>query len=161
MKLSEIKQILTDLDTVVFQLPNGSFVPEHFHVTEVGVITKNFIDCGGTVREEKVVNFQLWEAGDFDHRLAPTKLNKIIELSEHTLNIDPELEIEVEYQSDTIGKYGLSYNGINFQLTSKLTACLAQDKCGIPEEKQKVRLSDLGTSNKSNCCTPSSNSKCC
>lgn len=160
MKLSEIKQILTDLDAVVFQLPNGSFVPAHFHVTEVGIITKNFIDCGGTVREEKVVNFQLWEAGDFDHRLPPTKLNKIIELSERTLNIDPDLEIEVEYQSDTIGKYGLSYNGLYFQLTSKLTACLAQDACGIPEDKQKVRLSDLGSPSVTTCCAPSSNSEC-
>jgi hypothetical protein len=161
MKLSEIKQILTDLDAVIFQLPNKSFVPEHFHVTEVGVITKNFIDCGGTVREEKVVNFQLWEAGDYDHRLAPKKLNNIIELSERTLNIDPELEIEVEYQSDTIGKYGLEYNGIYFQLTSKLTACLAQDACGIPAEKQKVKLSEIGNQSAAACCTPSSNSKCC
>lgn len=161
MKLSEIKQILSNLDAVIFQLPNGSFVPEHFHVTEVGVVTKNFIDCGGTVREEKVVNFQLWEAGDFDHRLAPTKLNKIIELSERTLNIDPELEIEVEYQSETIGKYGLSYNGLYFQLTSKLTACLAEDACGIPLKKQKVKLSDLGSSSTEGCCTPTPNSKCC
>ena len=161
MKLTEIKQILSDLDAVIFQLPNGTFVPEHFHVTEVGMITKNFIDCGGTVREEKVVNFQLWQAGDYDHRLAPTKLNKIIELSERTLNIDPELEIEVEYQSDTIGKYGLSYNGLYFQLTSKLTACLAHDACGIPEEKQKVKLTELGGSTAPACCTPSSNSKCC
>ncbi|NBR15194.1 MAG: hypothetical protein EBU01_11560, partial [Crocinitomicaceae bacterium] len=79
MKLSEIKTILTDLDAVTFQLPNKSFVPTHFHVTEVGIISKNFIDCGGTVREEKVVNFQLWEANDFDHRLAPAKLLNIIE----------------------------------------------------------------------------------
>lgn len=161
MKLSEIKQILSNLDAVIFQLPNGSFVPEHFRVTEVGVVTKNFIDCGGTVREEKVVNFQLWEAGDFDHRLAPTKLNKIIELSERTLNIDPELEIEVEYQSETIGKYGLSYNGLYFQLTSKLTACLAEDACGIHPKKQKVKLSDLGSSSTEGCCTPTPNSKCC
>lgn len=159
MKLSEVKQILTDLDAVIFQLPNKSFVPEHFHVTEVGVITKNFIDCGGTVREEKVINFQLWEAADYDHRLAPSKLLKIIELSERTLNIDPELEIEVEYQSETIGKYGLDYNGIYFQLTSKLTACLAQDACGIPEEKQKVKLSELGTSNAASCCSPGGS--CC
>jgi hypothetical protein len=39
-------------------------VPEHFHVTEVGVVTKDFIDCGGTVRHEKVANFQLWDAND-------------------------------------------------------------------------------------------------
>jgi len=158
MKLTEIKQVLKDLDTVIFQLPNKSFVPEHFHVTEVGIVTKNFIDCGGKVREEKVINFQLWEAGDVDHRLAPAKLINIIELSERTLNIDPELEIEVEYQSDTIGKYGLNYNGTYFQLTSKLTACLAEDACGIPVEKQKIRLSEINT-DPSSSCTPGG--KCC
>ena len=161
MKLSEIKQILSNLDAVIFQLPNGTFVPEHFHVTEVGIVTKNFIDCGGTVREEKVVNFQLWEANDFDHRLAPQKLINIIELSERVLNIDPELEIEVEYQGETIGKYKLQFNGKYFQLVSTLTACLAEDACGIPPEKQKIRLSDLGSSPASGCCTPSPNSKCC
>jgi hypothetical protein len=161
MKLTEIKQLLADLNTVVFQLPNGSFVPEHFHVTEVGILTKNFIDCGGTVREEKVVSFQLWQAGDYDHRLAPSKLNQIIELSERTLNINPELEIEVEFQHDTIGKYGLSFNGHHFQLTSKLTACLAADACGNPQVKQKVSLSDLSSSSTTSCCSPSPNSKCC
>ena len=153
MNLNEIKEILASLDAVVFQLPNKSFVPEHFHVTEVGMITKNFIDCGGKVREEKVINFQLWEAGDYDHRLAPNKLVNIIELSEKVLNINPELEIEVEYQSDTIGKYNLAFNGLFFQLTTKVTACLAQDACGIPAEKQKVKLTELGN-NTSATCTP-------
>jgi len=152
MNLNEIKEILTSLDTVVFQLPNKSFVPDHFHVTEVGMITKNFIDCGGKVREEKVINFQLWEAADYDHRLAPTKLLSIIELSEKVLNINPELEIEVEYQSETIGKFGLAFNGLTFQLTTKTTACLAEDACGIPVEKQKIKLVEIGKSNSS--CTP-------
>jgi hypothetical protein len=151
MTLTEIKQKLTDLNQVIFQLPNGQFVPAHFHVTEVGMITKNFIDCGGTVREEKVINFQLWEAGDFDHRLAPQKLIKIIELSERVLSIDDSLEIEVEYQSDTIGKYGLEFNGTSFQLTSKLTACLASDACGIPADKQKINLSEIGAASGSTC----------
>jgi hypothetical protein len=43
MKLSDIKEILPTLDNVEFQLENGTFVPEHFHVTEVGVITKNLL----------------------------------------------------------------------------------------------------------------------
>lgn len=157
MKLSEIKTILPNLDVVTFQLPNKSFVPTHFHVTEVGIISKNFIDCGGTVREEKVVNFQLWEANDFDHRLAPAKLLNIIELSERILNI-PDLEIEVEYQAETIGKFGLNFDGKVFQLTSKMTACLAEDSCGIPPSKQKVQLVELGTES-SGCCTPGSG--CC
>jgi hypothetical protein len=152
MKLNEIKEILSSLETVVFQLPNKSFVPNHFHVTEVGMITKNFIDCGGKVREEKVINFQLWEAGDYDHRLAPSKLVNIIELSEKVLKINPELEIEVEYQSDTIGKYGLEFSNSIFHLITKKTACLATDSCGIPVEKLKKNLLELGTINAT--CTP-------
>src|SRR5690554_7148226 len=106
MTLEQIKEILPTLDNVEFQLENGTFVPEHFHVTEVGVVTKHFIDCGGTIRNEKVVNFQLWNANDFEHRLKPTKLLNIIKLSEEKLGME-DAEIEVEYQSDTIGKYDL------------------------------------------------------
>jgi len=134
MKLSAIKKILPTLDNVAFQLENGSIVPEHFHVTEVGLVTKNFIDCGGIIRNEKVVNFQLWNANDFEHRLKPAKLLNIIKLSEQKLGIE-DLEIEVEYQSDTIGKYGLKYENNTFILTNKQTDCLAKDNCGIPEEK--------------------------
>ena len=78
MKLSEIKKHLSTTEKVNFELQNGTLVPEHFHVTEVGLVTKHFIDCGGTIRNEKVVNFQLWDANDFDHRLKPEKLLNII-----------------------------------------------------------------------------------
>ncbi len=152
MKLSALKNALESLTDVNFTLENGPMVPEHFHVTEVGMITKNFIDCGGTVRTEKVVSLQLWEANDFDHRLKPQKLLNIIELSERTLGIE-DLDIEVEYQSTTIGKFGLNFDGKNFVLTTKQTNCLASDKCGIPVEKLKVNLEVL-TSNTSSCCTP-------
>ncbi|TDQ77876.1 DUF6428 family protein [Sphingobacterium yanglingense] len=151
MKLSEIKQILTTLDHVEFQLEDGSFVPEHFHVTEVGQINKHFIDCGGVTRTENTVNFQLWNADDYEHRLKPGKLLHIIELSEKTLHIGDH-EIEVEYQSGTIGKYGLAFNGKHFILTAKTTACLAEDACGIPSRLTVVE-------SKSNACTPGSG--CC
>ncbi len=156
MKLSEFKKQLSTVTELNFVLPNGTIVPQHFHVTEGGQVTKNFIDCGGTVRNEKVVNFQLWEANDFDHRLAPKKLNDIIALSEKVLGLE-DAEIEVEYQSETIGKYGIEFNGKEFTLTSTQTNCLAQDKCGIPAEKLKVNLVDL--SNNQSCCTPGG--KCC
>lgn len=157
MKLSEVKKALLNVDAVVFQLPsNQGFVPEHFHITEVGLITKNFIDCGGMVREEKVINFQLWEAGDYDHRLEPSKLLRIIEKSEEIFKFE-ELEIEVEYQQETIGKYGLDFDGTNFLLTNKQTACLAEDACGIPPAKQKKALATLGVNAAS--CTPGG--KCC
>ncbi|ANH81083.1 hypothetical protein A8C56_08910 [Niabella ginsenosidivorans] len=154
MKLSELKGILPTLDNVQFQLENGTFVPKHFHITEVGFITKDFIDCGGTIRNEKAVSLQLWNANDFSHRLKPEKLLKIIEVSEKHLSIE-DAEIEIEYQGDTISKYALGFDGTHFILQSKTTACLAGDKCGIPQQKQKVNLSELQTM-KSSCCTSSS-----
>lgn len=156
MKLSQVKALLPTLENVAFKLENGTLVPEHFHVTEVGMVTKNFIDCGGTIRNEKSVNFQLWNANDFDHRLKPTKLLNIIELSEKQLGIE-DAEIEIEYQSDTIGKYALAFDGTHFILQNKTTACLATDKCGIPPEKQKIKLLELQTVTTS--CSP--NSGCC
>jgi hypothetical protein len=156
MKLSQVKNILKILEAVNFILPDGTAVPEHFHVTEVGLITKNFIDCGGMVRKETVVNFQLWDANDFEHRLKPQKLLNIIELSEKVLGIG-DFEIEVEYQSTTIGKYDLDFNGNDFVLQNKQTACLAQDQCGIPAEKQKVKLSELNS--EASCCSPGGS--CC
>ena len=151
MKLSEVKNTLKTAAAVNFILPDGTTVPEHFHVTEVGLVTKKFIDCGGTVRNETVVNFQLWNANDFEHRLKPQKLLDIINLSEKILGIE-DFEIEVEYQDTTIGKYDLDFDGDNFVLRNKQTACLAPDQCGIPSKKPKVRLSDMN--NESSCCTP-------
>ena len=150
MKLSEIKEVLKTVEAVNFELPNGTFVPEYFHVTEVGLVTKNFIDCGGTVRKETVVNFQLWDASDYEHRLKPGKLIHIIELSEKVLGIEDH-EIEVEYQNTTIGKYDLDFNGRNFTLLNKQTACLAQEQCGIASDKPKVKLSQLTTDNGASC----------
>lgn len=152
MKISEIKKHLSTAEAVNFELQNGTLVPEHFHVTEVGVVTKHFIDCGGTVRNEKVANFQLWDANDYEHRLKPQKLLNIIALSEKVLGME-DLDIEVEYQSETIGKYDLEFNGENFVLSPKQTACLAQDKCGVPPQKQKVQSSSLAVATES-CCTP-------
>lgn len=154
MKLSKVKEVLLTLDNVEFQLEDGTFVPEHFHVTEVGQINKKFIDCGGVIRDEKVINFQLWNADDYEHRLKPKKLLSIIELSENKLGIE-DAEIEVEYQAITIGKYDLDFNGKTFVLKNKTTACLAEDACGIPSLKPKIKLSAL----QSGKCDP--NSGCC
>ena len=157
MKLSEIKSKLPSLTQLTFLLPDGTAVPAHFHITEVGQVQKKFIDCGGTVRDEKAINFQLWEDGDYDHRLGAQKLLDIIELSERVLGLE-DLEVEVEYQGDTIGKYGLDFNGEVFVLTKKMTDCLAKDKCGIPAEKPKIHLSSMQASS-AGCCTPTSG--CC
>jgi hypothetical protein len=131
MKISELKQALAEIAAVKFRLPSGEYLPAHFHVTEVGLVSKHFIDCGGVERREQVANFQLWEAGDYDHRLAPQKFLHILELAQPILGSD-DLDIEVEYQQATIGKFGLTRAGSDFVLTPKQTACLAPDACGLP-----------------------------
>jgi len=132
MKISELKKELVNIKQLNFYLPDGRTIPAHFHITEVGVVTKNFIDCGGKVREEKVASLQLWEANDFHHRLTSEKLLGIITLAESKLGMK-DLEIEVEYQAGTIGKFGLGLKDGNFLLTNKQTACLALENCGLPK----------------------------
>ncbi|MDR0194208.1 MAG: DUF6428 family protein [Myroides sp.] len=157
MKLSEVKSALTTMQNVVFKLENGSVVPAHFHITEVGQIDRNFIDCGGTIRKDQKVNFQLWIADDYDHQLKAEKLLNIIELSERLLGIK-DGEVEVEYQRETIGKYNLALDkeANVFILENTMTTCLAEEACGFPIGKQKVALSSLKAES---CCTPQSS--CC
>lgn len=154
MKLSEVKDLLPLLDNLVFEVEGGGIVPQHFHVTEVGAVSRRFIDCGGTVRQETLVNFQLWDANDYEHRLKPGKLLNIITLCEEKLGLD-DGEVEVEYQSSTIGRYRLAFNGTHFILKPTTTACLAQDACGVPAQKQKLNLQNLTNAS----CTPGSG--CC
>ena len=136
MKLSEVKEALQNLESISFQLPDESFVPDHFHVTEIGVITKNFIDCGGVIRTENKINFQLWEdEKDMDHNLKPAKLIDIISLSEKVLGIE-DAEVEVEYQEHTIGRYQLEFDGKKFLLFNTFTDCLAKDNCGVPSDEE-------------------------
>ena len=151
MKLIDVKQALSHLTAVNFKLPDGLVVPQHFHVTEVGLVTKHFIDCGGVERKETVVNFQLWEAGDYDHRLAPHKFLRILDISRKVLGDADHLDIEVEYQQGTLSKFGLEFDSKDFVLTTKQTACLAQDACGIPPAKMPVQPMS-GCSPKGGCC---------
>ena len=154
MKLQEFKENLINLDQLTFVLPNGSYVPPHFHLTEIGENSKRFVDCGGTIREKKTANFQLWSADDFDHRLEVSKVLSIIDMAQDQLNLG-NLDIEVEYQSETIGKYQLDFDGNRFLLIATQTDCLAKEKCGIPEA-QPVNLapvqSSSGCSPESGCC---------
>jgi hypothetical protein len=131
MNLSEFKTALSNIENIQFRLPSGSNVPDHFHITEVGLVTKHFIDCGGVERLEKWITLQLWFANDYMHRLKPQKLLNIIKLSEKKLGIG-NVEIEIEYQSDTIGKYSVYFDGDIFRLIPKQTTCLATDACGVP-----------------------------
>lgn len=132
MTVTELKQHLTGLEQLAFQLPNGKMVPAHFHLTEIGLVTRHFMDCGGTLRSTNTVNLQLWYDQDIDHRLSSEKFIRIIEQSEGVLNLANH-QVEVEYQGKTIEKYGLNIKNGIFQLEPTFTDCLAKESCGIPE----------------------------
>lgn len=156
LTLSEFQDSLQLQSALHFQLPNDQSIPAHFHLTEVGLSTKHFIDCGGTLRKTTAVSMQLYVDIDVDHRLAASKLLRIIQQAEKQLQL-PDALIEIEYQGSSIGKYHLGFDGFSYHLLPMTTACLASDQCGIPPSKPRRSLADL-TSAKTNC-TPGSG--CC
>jgi len=142
MKLKEFKERLqthiNDGDELLFRLEDGTLIPPYFHITEMGIKIKHFVDCGGVPRTEQCINFQIWTADDFDHRLTSEKLLELIVKNEGLFG-KIDLEVEMEYQTNTIGSYTLEesdYPNALFTLKSKKTNCLAPDKCGI-ENKTK------------------------
>ena len=121
-----------------FMLPDNAFIPAHYHITEVGRVQKDFIDCGGTVRSTSACVLQVWVADDLDHRLNTTKLAKIIEIARPLLQ-SHDLPVEIEYEDAVVSQYPLGSaevtpSGILFSLGSKHTACLAPEKCGVGGE---------------------------
>jgi hypothetical protein len=131
MKLSEFKSTLNEVTQIKLILPNGTLVPAHFHVTELALISKNFIDCGGVARVERKITFQLWVANDIDHRLTSLKWLGIIKKGELDYGLTDE-PVEIEFQGQTIERYGISFSEGVFNLTPLFTECLAPDHCGIP-----------------------------
>ena len=74
-------------------LPNGDWVPAHFHITEVGHVRKDFIDCGGMRRTVQSCVLQTWVFLDVQHRLKSDKLAQILRVSGDVL---PSLDLPVE-----------------------------------------------------------------
>lgn len=116
-------------------LPTGEFVPAHFHVTEVGRVQKEFIDCGGTVRASVFCVLQVWVANDTAHRLSAGKLARVLRLGAPLLK-SPTLPVEVEYETVAVSQYPLAGvevtpGGLLLHLGAKHTDCLAPDRCGV------------------------------
>jgi hypothetical protein len=141
MKLNELKSILESQPDKFprFVLPDGDHVPAHFHLTEVGHVAKNFIDCGGTIRKTESAVLQLWaNEGDEDHRLSAGKMANILALGERVLPYS-DLEVEVEYGDIAISQFPLvefeaAGDHLDFTLTTKHTDCLAREKCGVDDK---------------------------
>jgi hypothetical protein len=131
MKIQPFLQTLASMSELRWSLPDGSLVPAHAHVTEVALMTRRFVDCGGTHRMERRIQLQLWVANDVDHRLDPSKLMRIIRETEAWMEWDNH-EVEIEYQGKTIERYGVEIMEGVLALQPLQTNCLAQDRCGLP-----------------------------
>lgn len=139
LSVKRLKMALYRTNSLKFYLPGGDEVPAHFHITEAGLVTRHFIDCGGKVRKTSALSMQIWTAEDYDHRLAPSTLLKIINKAE-PLYKDEGLPVEIEYQSGTIGRYNLGFDGADFHLIKTETDCLAKNNCGIERNPQKTSI---------------------
>lgn len=151
MNIVELKSSLQNISELSFELENGTKIPNHFHITEMGLTTKHFVDCGNKLRKEQYANFQIWYSTDTEHRLSPKKLNSIIENYTDFFSFENH-EIEVEYQSDTIGRYGLKLENGKFILTSKQTQCLASEHCGVKTEHNNVENATSSCGSGTGCC---------
>lgn len=137
MNLAEFRQAVADHPDHQLQLllDDGTAIAPHFHVTEVGRVEKHFVDCGGKRREAVACVLQTLVAGDVDHRLSTTKLARILDLVD-TLQLPGDAPVEVEHQErsvsiDAVAGFDVVDGVLQFRLTPKHTACLAEDACGI------------------------------
>lgn len=135
-------------------LPDSAFVPAHFHITEVGRVQKDFIDCGGTVRSSVACVMQVWVANDTDHRLDTSRLAQILKMAVPLMQ-SPELPVEIEYEGSVISQYPLvaaevTPSGILFHLGTKHTGCLAPDRCGVPTAQSA--LAQVSCCSGTECC---------
>lgn len=143
MKLSEFKATLDQhpQSNLTILLPDGSDIPAHFHITEVGRTEKKFIDCGGKKRAAALASLQVWVADDIAHRLPAGKLGTIIEKAAGILGND-DLDVQIECQQGTIGLFSIDgsrveHSNLVFILANKQTACLALEACGLGELKDE------------------------
>lgn len=166
MKVSELKNQLAEQPNanIRFLLPDGNSIPAHTHVTEVARIDKQFVDCGGTLRNDSLCRLQTWFADDTDHRLTAGKLLKILDKAKSFLASD-DLEVDVEHEAGYISQFPLesvevSPYAIVLLLGIRHTACLAMDKC-LPPSKPASEFSPLKFNfhrqpENTGCCQPKS-----
>ena len=138
MKLHQFKTLLADNRDKQFllQLPAGKAVPQSFHITEVGLISKTFIDCGGKVHSIQSCQLQAWIGPDVDHTIEAGKMADILEKAQAIIPND-FLDLEVEYEDEVISQYAVesaqvSDDAVTLLLATKHTDCLAKELCLVP-----------------------------
>lgn len=112
---------------------DGEPIEAHFHVTEVGRVQRDFVDCGGTVRRVVTCLLQTWVGPDTDHRITAGKLLKAFDHAGPVLGQD-DLPVELEYETCNVVQLRLAEvrrepNRFVLQLGLKHTDCLAKEVC--------------------------------
>ena len=116
--------------------PDGDPIEPHFHVTEVGRVQKDFVDCGGTVRRTVTCLLQTWVGEDVDHRITGGKLLKAFEHAGPVLGTE-DLPVELEYEACNVIQFTVTAvereaNRLVVRLGGKHTDCLAKEICLPP-----------------------------
>lgn len=108
MKLAELKKQLGRHPDANFRflLPDGNAILPNAHVTEVARIDRQFVDCGGTLRNDSLCRLQTWIADDVDHRLTAGKLLKILDKAKSFL-VSDDLEVDVEHEIKFVSQFSL------------------------------------------------------
>ena len=113
--------------------PDGDPIEAHFHVTEVGRVQKDFVDCGGTVRRMVTCLLQTWVGDDVEHRITAGKLLKAFDHAEPVLASE-DLPVELEYEACNVIQFTVTAvereaERLVVRLGGKHTDCLAKDVC--------------------------------
>jgi hypothetical protein len=112
---------------------DGEPIEAHFHVTEVGRVQRDFVDCGGVVRRVVTCLLQTWVGEDTEHRITAGKLLKAFAHAAPILR-DEDLPVEFEYETCNVVQLVLAEvrqeaDRFVLQLGSKHTDCLAKELC--------------------------------
>ena len=115
-----------------FVLPDGDYIPAHAHVTEVGHVVRNFIDCGGRSGKEEKVVLQTHVGDDADHRLRSDRFAKILRLGDRVIP-SADLDVDVEYDCCVVAQYPIAKatphgEHLNLILQRGRTQCRARER---------------------------------
>ena len=138
MRLSQFTALLRAYPDKPFHLvlPGAGLVPVSFHITEVGHVTKKFIDCGGKLHTVQTCQLQAWLGNDTDHRLLAGKMAGVLNLAgaKGVLPAGEDLDVEIEYEDAALSQYPVAgyvvtEDAVVLSLSSKHTDCLAKESC--------------------------------
>ncbi|MGJ8644042.1 MAG: DUF6428 family protein [Luteolibacter sp.] len=158
MQLHELKSLLSEFSDRHFRirLPEGDAIPLSFHVTEVGHVHKTFLDCGGTLRENRTCQLQIWVGEDYEHRIETGKMASILEKTKSILP-DENVPVEIEYEDKVISQYTIQGHELNddaviLSLANKHTECLAPELCGLPSIGRLPAIGGNSSCSGTGCC---------